>query len=102
MTDFYEQDLARSHFERVDLREATFTQVRLGNARLRDADLSGVDVRGAYLEGARLRGVELVDVEVYGELQNVTVNGVDIGPLVEAELNRRMPERAKMNPDDPE
>jgi hypothetical protein len=28
------------------------------------------------------------------------VNGVDIAPLVEAELNRRMPERAKMRPDD--
>ena len=28
------------------------------------------------------------------------VNGVDIGPLVEQELNRRTPERAKMRPDD--
>ena len=47
-----------------------------------------------------MRGVELVDVEIYGEVQNVIVNGVDIAPLVEAELNRRMPERAKMRPDD--
>jgi DinB superfamily len=47
-----------------------------------------------------MRGVELVDVEINGELQNVVVNGVDIAPLVEAELNRRMPERAKMRPDD--
>jgi hypothetical protein len=102
MTDFHEQDLAGSRFQKVDLSEATFTQVRLNGARLRDVDLTGVDVRAAYLEGARLRGVELVDVEVYGELQNVSVNGVDIGPLVEAELNRRMPERAKMNPRDPD
>jgi len=29
------------------------------------------------------------------------VNGVDIGPLVDAELDRRMPERALMRPDDP-
>jgi uncharacterized damage-inducible protein DinB len=28
------------------------------------------------------------------------VNGVDIAPLIDAELNRRMPERAKMRPDD--
>ena len=47
-----------------------------------------------------MRGVELVDVEISGELQNVVVNGVDIAPLVDAELNRRMPERAKMRPDD--
>ncbi len=54
------------------------------------------------LRGTRLRGVELIDVDIYGELQNVIVNGVDIAPLVEAELNRRMPERAKMRPDDPD
>ena len=46
-----------------------------------------------------MRGVELVDVEINGELQNVVVNGVDIAPLVEAELNRRMPERARMRPE---
>ncbi len=54
------------------------------------------------LTGARMRGVELVDIEISGELQNVVVNGVDIAPLIEAELNRRMPERAKMRPDDTE
>jgi uncharacterized damage-inducible protein DinB len=43
-----------------------------------------------------MRGVELVDLEISGELLNVVVNGVDIAPLVEAELNRRTPERAKM------
>jgi hypothetical protein len=49
-----------------------------------------------------LRGVELAEVEITGELQNVVVNGVDIAPLVDAELNRRMPERARMRPDDPD
>lgn len=39
-------------------------------------------------------------MEISGELQNVVVNGVDIAPLVDAELNRRMPERAKMRPGD--
>jgi hypothetical protein len=48
-----------------------------------------------------MRGVELVDVDIHGEIMNVTVNGVDIGPLVEAELNRRYPDRAKMRPADP-
>ena len=52
------------------------------------------------LTGVQMRGVELVDVEISGELQNVVVNGVDIAPLVEAELNRRTPARAKMRPDD--
>jgi hypothetical protein len=57
-------------------------------------------MKAVDLTGSRMRGVELVDVEISGELQNVVVNGVDIAPLVEAELNRRMPERAKMRPDD--
>ncbi|MDQ3431322.1 MAG: DinB family protein [Actinomycetota bacterium] len=59
-----------------------------------------LDLRGAHVEQIRMRGVELVDVEISGELQNVVVNGVDIAPLVDAELNRRMPERARMRPDD--
>ena len=48
-----------------------------------------------------MRGVELANVSIHGELLNVTVNGVDIGPLVDAELNRRYPDRVKMRPADP-
>ena len=59
-----------------------------------------LDLRGAHVERVRMRGVELVDVEISGELQNVVVNGVDIAPIIDAELNRRMPERARMRPDD--
>jgi hypothetical protein len=48
-----------------------------------------------------MRGVELVDVDIHGEIVNLTVNGVDIGPLVNAELDRRYSGRAKMRPADP-
>ena len=96
--EFTDQDLTGARFSRVSLRGAVFEDVYLNGARLRDVDLSGTDIRGALLEGGRMRGVELVDVEIYGELRNVTVNGVDIGPLVEAELDRRMPDRATMRP----
>jgi hypothetical protein len=34
-------------------------------------------------------------------IENVTINGVDIGPLVNAEVDRRYPDRAKMRPADP-
>jgi len=100
MTELREQDLAGARFERVSLRGATFTQVRLNNATMHAVDLTGAQIRGALLSGCRLRGVELVDVEISGDLQNVVVNGVDIAPLIDAELNRRMPERAMMRPDD--
>ena len=91
MTDFIDADLRGSRFERVDL----------SGAELRAVDLSGARFAGVDLSGAVMRGVELANVSIYGELLNVTVNGVDIAPRVEAELNRRMPDRAKMRPADP-
>jgi hypothetical protein len=100
MAEFLEQDLTGARFQRVSLRGATFSDVYLTDARLRDVDLTRADVRAALLDRTRMRGVELLDVRIDGELQNVVVNGVDIAPLVEAELNRRLPERAKMRPDD--
>ena len=48
-----------------------------------------------------MRGVELVDVDITGEIVNLTINGVDVAPLIDAELNRRYPDRAKMRPADP-
>ena len=100
MTEFRDQDLTGAHFERVNLQGATFTKGKFNDAVMHSVDLSGVQIRGAVFNGSRMRGVELVDVEISGELQNVVVNGVDIAPLVDAELNRRMPERARMRPDD--
>jgi hypothetical protein len=91
MADFIRADLRGSRFERADLSGVQFRAVDLTGARFRGADLSGVV----------MRGVELVDVDIHGEIENVTVNGVDIGPLVSAELNRRYPDRSKMRPADP-
>lgn len=99
-TEFRDQDLTGARFERVNLRGSAFTQVRLNDATMHAVDFTGARIRGALFGGSRLTGIELVDVEISGELLNVVVNGVDIAPLVEAELNRRMPERAKMAPDD--
>jgi len=99
MTEFHEQDLTGARFERVSLRGATFNRVFLNDASMRAVDFTGAQIRGATFDGSRMRGVELVDVDISGELQNVVVNGVDIAPLVDAELNRRMPERATMRPD---
>ncbi len=102
MTEFREQDLTGARFDRVSLRGATFAHVLLNDASMREVDLTGAQIRGSLLNQTRMRGVELVDVQISGELRNVVVNGVDIAPLVDVELNRRMPERAKMRPDDSE
>lgn len=81
--DAQDADLAGSTFTRVDLSRARFEQVELRDAFLRNV----------YLTGARLRGAWLERVDIDGELLGLTVNGVDVGPFVEAELDRRHPER---------
>jgi hypothetical protein len=91
MADFIGTNLRGSRFEGADLSGAGF----------RSVDLSGAQFRGVDLTGVLMRGVELVNVDIYAEISNVTVNGVDIGPLIDAELNRRYPDRAKMRPADP-
>jgi uncharacterized damage-inducible protein DinB len=91
MADFLEADLRGSRFDRADLSGARFWACDLAGARFQGVDMSRVV----------MRGVELVDVEITGEIMNVTINGVDVGPLVEAELDRRYPDRAKMRPEDP-
>jgi len=90
-----------AEFMGVNLRGSVFDHVDLSGATLRAVDLSGAQFRVVDLSGARLRGAELANVEIDGELLNVTVNGVDIAPLVEAELDRRYPDRASMRPSDP-
>src|SRR5688500_11662589 len=48
-----------------------------------------------------MTGVEMCDVQIDGEFKNLLINGVDVAPLVEAELDRRDPDRPKMRPTDP-
>ncbi len=79
-----------------------FDDARMTHARFRNVDLTASRFEHVDLSGTVMRGVELVDVDIAGELRNVTINGVDVAPLVQAELDRRFPDRAKMRPSDPD
>jgi hypothetical protein len=91
MAEFAGDDLRRSVFERTDL----------SGARLRAVDLSGAQFRGVDLSGTVMTGVDLANATISGDIENLTINGVDVAPLVDAELNKRYPLRAKMRPQDP-
>jgi hypothetical protein len=91
-TRFDKADLVRARFHKVDLSRARFDEVDLTASRLRNIDLTGAQIRGALL----------VDVELDGYVEGLSVNGVDVGPLVEAELDRRHPGRTAMRPSDAE
>lgn len=60
--------------------------------RVDDLDLSGVHLHGTNLEGARLTETYLMGASITGDIEDLRVNGVEIEPLVRAELERRDPE----------
>lgn len=74
-----------TEFVDEDLRGARFVRSTLSGAVLRGVDVDGADLDAPWLgEGTFL------------------VNGVDVVPLVEAELDRRFPGRALRQAEDPE
>jgi hypothetical protein len=72
-----------------DLQGAEFVRVDLRGARFVKADLSGVVMRGVEMQGADIDAPWL-----FGGDNFLRVNGVDVLPFVDAELNRRFPGRA--------
>jgi DinB superfamily/Pentapeptide repeats (8 copies) len=80
-----------------DLQGAEFVGADLRGARFVRADLSGVVMRAVEVRGADIDAPWLFDGESF-----LRVNGVDVIPLVEAELNRRFPGRADRRAGDPD
>jgi uncharacterized damage-inducible protein DinB len=71
-------DMTGSRFTRVDFTDSTF--------------------RAVALYGVVMRDVEVSNTSIDGEIESLVVNGVDVVPLVDAELDRRHPERPLFRP----
>lgn len=69
-------------------------RIFLPDTRVDDLDLSRVHLHGTNLEGARLTETYLVGASITGDIEGLRVNGVEVEPLVRAELERRHPELA--------
>ncbi len=69
----------------AEFRDARFDVADLRGARFTDCDLTGVTIRDGWL----------VNVSISGLVSDLTVNGVDVTDFVEAELDRRHPERVQ-------
>ena len=80
-----------------DLQGAEFVDANLRDARFRRADLSGVVMRAVDVRETDIDAPWLFRGESF-----LRVNGVDVIPLVEAELNRRFPGRADRQATDPD
>jgi DinB superfamily/Pentapeptide repeats (8 copies) len=74
-----------------ELRGARFTAVDLSGARFRNVDLTGAKVVDAMLVNASLSGL----------IDGLTINDIEVAPLIAAEMDRRYPERAQLFAHDP-
>jgi hypothetical protein len=74
---------------------ATFVRANFTGATIRSSDLSGVTMRSVDVNGLDIDSHDLF----FGSL---IVNGVDVVPFVDAELNRRFPGRELQNAQTPE
>jgi DinB superfamily/Pentapeptide repeats (8 copies) len=78
--------MADEHRDSAAFRGAAFTGADFTGATFRDCDLRHVKIVDSWL----------VDVEVSGLVGNLRVNDVDVTGFVEAELDRRHPERVQL------
>jgi DinB family protein len=69
--------------------------------RFVDEDLTGAEFRECLMSNTRFVGVVLEDAEIDGLVAGLVVNGVEVMPYVEAELDRRHPVRVLLRSDDP-
>ena len=80
MAEFIDDDLHASRFLRVDL----------SGARLHDVDLRGMKLTDGWVD----------DVSISGYIGTLTVNDVEVGAYVRAQLDERLPERRLLRPAD--
>ncbi|WP_380163981.1 DinB family protein [Jannaschia sp. R86511] len=74
---------------------ATFVRASLRGATVRSSDVSGVTMRGVDVDGLDIDSHDLF-------MGRLVVNGVDVVPLVDAELNRQFPGRELQRAQTPE
>ncbi len=75
-----------------EFRGVRFTGVDLSGARFRNVDLSGVKMVDALMVNASFSGL----------IDGLTINDIEVAPLIAAEMERRHPERAQLTATDPD
>ncbi len=84
-----------TYFGTKEFEGATFVKTSFKGATLRFSDVSGVSMRGVDVDGLDIDSHDLF----FGSL---LINGVDVVPLVDAELNRQFPGRELQKAQTPE
>lgn len=86
--------MAHTAFEDENMNGFTFRNVALSRAEFTDVNLSGANFRNVNLSGATLRDVNLSHVTIDEAcVEGLVIWGVEIRPIIEAELARRRAEK---------
>jgi hypothetical protein len=72
------------------------------NVRFVEADFTGARFHGVNFSNVRISDAWLLNVDISGLVGKLTVNGIDVSAYVEAELDKRHPERLLLSPSDPD
>ncbi|MCA5892418.1 DinB family protein [Isoptericola sp. NEAU-Y5] len=83
-----------------DLRGVQVDEADMTGASFRLVKLDAVRIDQSFLPGARMRGVDLTEADIDGAISGLRVNGVQVEPLIEAELDRRSPGREQSRSQD--
>jgi hypothetical protein len=92
-----EEEFMATFSQSDDLRNAEFRGANLSGARFVESNLSGVVMRGVDIAGSDIDAPWLFE-----DGSVLRVNGIDVAPFVDAELNRRFPGRAERRAADPD
>jgi hypothetical protein len=79
---------------------AEFRNQDLSGSTFEDVNLSGAWFRNVMVPDLVMRGVWGEKVEIDGDIESLTFNGIDVIPLWHAELCRQHPEYALLSPTD--
>jgi uncharacterized protein YjbI with pentapeptide repeats len=75
--------------------------VDFSSAHLEGCDFSNARIRSPNFEGARITDAWFRNADFDGDITGLVINGVLIEPLVDAELDRRYPDRILLRAQDP-
>ena len=73
----------------------------MSKPRVEDADFSNARLHAPNFEGAKITDGWFYGADISGDLEGLRLNGIEVAPLVLAEMERLDPNRAKLRADTP-
>ena len=103
MNVFEDREMAEAIFRRTNLRKASFEEVNLEGVSVHNANLSGASFYDVNVSDATIRSATVANLSITDSyIRGLTIDGIRVDLLIEAELDRRDPERVRLRITDTE